>query len=149
MSVEEWEAGSIRVARVVVEIDAYLAGSYPTTTTTLIRTQNPLVIGLPDTSLSLYLSTSSHLGPDDDRLDPLLGRRELFSVGGLVGTAKLSNAGVITNLWETKHFPNTLLDHSSKWKLRNLRRSPLPQYSITTCFTDLCSTTSMYDTTFG
>jgi hypothetical protein len=31
MSVEEWEAGSIIVARVVVEIDAYLAGSYPTT----------------------------------------------------------------------------------------------------------------------
>jgi hypothetical protein len=30
-SVEEWEAGSIRVARVVVEIDAYLAGSYLTT----------------------------------------------------------------------------------------------------------------------
>jgi hypothetical protein len=27
-SVEEWEAGSIRVPRVVVEIDAYLAGSY-------------------------------------------------------------------------------------------------------------------------
>jgi hypothetical protein len=26
-SVEEWEAGSIRVARVVVEIDASLAGS--------------------------------------------------------------------------------------------------------------------------
>jgi hypothetical protein len=25
--VEEWEAGSIKVARVVVEIDAYLAGS--------------------------------------------------------------------------------------------------------------------------
>jgi hypothetical protein len=31
-SVEEWEAGRIRVARVVVEIDAYLAGSYLTTT---------------------------------------------------------------------------------------------------------------------
>jgi hypothetical protein len=31
-SVEEWEAGSIRVARVVVEIDAHLAGLYPTTT---------------------------------------------------------------------------------------------------------------------
>jgi hypothetical protein len=30
-SVEEWEAGSIRVARVVVEIDASLAGSYVTT----------------------------------------------------------------------------------------------------------------------
>jgi hypothetical protein len=30
-SVEEWEAGRIRVARVVVEIDAYLAGSYLTT----------------------------------------------------------------------------------------------------------------------
>jgi hypothetical protein len=26
-SIEEWEAGSIRVARVVVEIDASLAGS--------------------------------------------------------------------------------------------------------------------------
>jgi hypothetical protein len=34
-SVEEWEAGSIRVARVVVEIDAYLAGSYLTTMCTL------------------------------------------------------------------------------------------------------------------
>jgi hypothetical protein len=32
MFVEEWEAVSIRVARVVVETDAYLAGSYPTTT---------------------------------------------------------------------------------------------------------------------
>jgi hypothetical protein len=31
-SVEEWEAGSIRVARVVVEIDAHLAGLYHTTT---------------------------------------------------------------------------------------------------------------------
>jgi hypothetical protein len=31
MFVEEWEAVSIRVARVVVETDAYLAGSYPTT----------------------------------------------------------------------------------------------------------------------
>jgi hypothetical protein len=31
MFVEEWEAVSIRVARVVVEPDAYLAGSYPTT----------------------------------------------------------------------------------------------------------------------
>jgi hypothetical protein len=30
-SVEEWDAGSIRVARVVVEIDEYLAGSYLTT----------------------------------------------------------------------------------------------------------------------
>jgi hypothetical protein len=30
-SVEEWEAGSIRLAQVVVEIDAHLAGSYPTT----------------------------------------------------------------------------------------------------------------------
>jgi hypothetical protein len=30
-SVEEWEAGRIRVAWVVVEIDAYLAGSYLTT----------------------------------------------------------------------------------------------------------------------
>jgi hypothetical protein len=35
-SVEEWEAGSIRVARVVVEIDENLAGSYPTTTLTLV-----------------------------------------------------------------------------------------------------------------
>jgi hypothetical protein len=34
-SVEEWEAGSIRVARVVVEIDAYLAGSYLTTNLSL------------------------------------------------------------------------------------------------------------------
>jgi hypothetical protein len=33
-SVEEWEAGSIRVARVVVDIDAYLAGSYLTTAST-------------------------------------------------------------------------------------------------------------------
>jgi hypothetical protein len=31
MFVEEWEAVSIRVARVVVETDAHLAGSYPTT----------------------------------------------------------------------------------------------------------------------
>jgi hypothetical protein len=30
-SVEEWEAGSIRVARVGVEIDVHLAGSYLTT----------------------------------------------------------------------------------------------------------------------
>jgi hypothetical protein len=32
---EEWEAVNIRVARVVVETDAHLAGSYPTTPTTL------------------------------------------------------------------------------------------------------------------
>jgi hypothetical protein len=31
-------------------------------------------------------------------------------VGAPVGTAKLSNAGVMTNFRETKHFPNTLLD---------------------------------------
>jgi hypothetical protein len=79
-------------------------------TTTLIRTQIPLVIGLPDASPHLYLSTSPLLGPDDDRLDPRLGWRELFSVGGPVGTAKLSNAGVMTTFRETKHFPNTLLD---------------------------------------
>jgi hypothetical protein len=46
-SVEEWEAGIIRVARVVDEIDAYLAGSYLTTGTTGRRFPVPLHLKLP------------------------------------------------------------------------------------------------------
>jgi hypothetical protein len=75
-SVEEWEAGSIRVARVVVEIDANLAGSYLTTDYETLLLSLPLDNTLDHRAVHRY---SAKHGTRPTRLDRTQSRPALLA----------------------------------------------------------------------